>query len=40
VATLGEIRGFLPDINHHQNDLWLIVNGNYDVTEKTVTIRP
>src|SRR6266581_1692551 len=39
-AILGEILGFLPDINHHQNDQWLIVNGNFDVTEKTVTIRP
>src|SRR5947208_13568982 len=40
VAILGEILGFLPDINQHQNDQWLIVNGNFDVTEKTVTIRP
>jgi len=40
VATLGEILGFLPDIDHHQNDQWLIVNGNSNVTEQTATIRP
>jgi len=33
VAILGEILGFFPDINHHQNDRWLPVNGNFDVTE-------
>jgi len=40
VAILGEILGFFADINHHQSDQWMMVNGNFDVTGKTVTIRP
>jgi hypothetical protein len=40
VATLGEILGFLPDINHHQNDQWYIVNVNSGVTEQSGTCRP
>src|SRR6267143_528312 len=40
VATLGEILGFLPDINYHQSDQWYIVDVISGVTEQPVTCRP
>ncbi len=37
---MGEILGFLPDIDHHQNDHWYIVNVISGVTEQRGTCRP